>query len=199
MLYKWGNSGQYKPNSAPGAGGDLSTFTFPLSGNNAAYAALLTTTTVGDVLGNLTGQTVTATVSVTVTGDPDFVWGGLLSGWNPTGLPAHARLFITSSAAAYSNPGYKACPSCYWWSGPAWVEISPLTGTVGISDTFDPSHWSNANGQSGTSLPPEFAAVVANVRQIGLAFGGGTFYDVGVAVLNGTGGGTFHLQNFTAE
>lgn len=200
VLYKWGNSGQYKPYSAAGQNGDLATFTIPVHSQNAAYAAFLTTTTITNHLGNLAGQSITATLSITFTGTPEFVWGGLLSGWNPTGLPAHARLFISSSSGPYSNAGYTACPSCYWWSGPAWVELSAATGTTTISDTFDPSHWTNANGQSGTSVPVEFANVVANVRQIGLAYGGGSFYDVGVAILNQSGdSATFHLLAFDTQ
>lgn len=198
IVYKWGNSGQYRPFSAAGVGGDIATFPFPSTGNNVAYPALLTTTTVSEYLGNLSGQTVSATLSVTATGNPDFVWGGLLSGWNTCCLPANTRLFISTSAAAYSNSGYTACPSCYWWATSAWVEIAP-TGAVTISALLDPSLWSNAQGQLGTSEPTAFANAVANVRQIGLSYGGGSFYDVGIAVLNGSGTATFHLLSFSAQ
>lgn len=200
VLYKWGNSGQYRAYDAAGVGSDLATFVVPKTGNNAAYSAFLTTTTINDHLGNLTGNTISATINLSVINTPDFVWGGLLSGWNTTGLPAHARLFISSSASAYSNPAYTACPSCYWWSGPGWAELSMSTGTATISDILDPARWSNANGVSGSTVPSEFAAAASDVRQIGLAFGGGSFYDVGIAILNVTGdSATFHLTNFLTD
>lgn len=200
VLYKWGNSGQYKPYSAFGSGGDVATFAFPVHSQNAAYAAFLTTTTITNHLGNLTGQAVSATISVTFTGTPEFVWGGLLSGWNPTGLPAHARLFISTSSSPYSNAGYTACPDCYWWSQPAWVELNMLTGTVTITDVLDPTHWSQANGILGSDHPTEFQAAIANVRQIGVAMGGGSFFDCAVAILNQSGDSAmFHLISFSTD
>lgn len=198
VLYKWGNSGQYKPYAAFGSGGDVATFSFPQTGNNVAYPAFLTTTTVSDHLGNLTGQTISATLTLAVTGNPGFRFGGQ-GVWNFGSLPANTRLFISTSSAPYSNAGYNACPSCYWWSGVAWTQISATTGTATLQDTFDPSHWSNANGQSGSSMPTEFANAIANVRQIGLAYGGGSFYDVGIAITNGTGTAIFHLMDFSVE
>lgn len=198
VLYKWGNSGQYRAYDAAGVGSDLATFVVPKTGNNAAYSAFLTTAT--EHTGDLTGKTISATINLTVISTPDFVWGGLLSGWNTTGLPAHARLFISSNPEPYSNARYHDCPSCYWWSSPGWVELSVSTGTATISDILDPAHWSNANGVLGSTVPTEFAAAAANVQQIGLAFGGGSFYDVGIAILNVQGdSATFHLTSFTTD
>lgn len=193
LVYKWGNGGHYRPFSTVDG-----TFTFPIAGNNVAYPAFLTTTTIAEHLGALTGQTVSATITVTTTGNPDFVWGGLLSGWNTCCLPANVRLFISSSAVAYSNSGYKACPSCYWWSANAWLEVSP-SGNTTITAALVPSQWSNAIGQSGSSQPVAFANAVANVRQIGLAFGGGSFYDVGVAIQGSGSTAAFHLIAFNVQ
>lgn len=198
VLYKWHSSGQYRPYDASSAGGDIATFSFPQTGRNVAYPAFLTTTTVTNVLGNLTGQTVSATLTLTTTGNPGFRYGGQ-GVWNFGSLPAHTRLFFSTSSASYSSAGYKACPSCYWWSTTAWVALNASTGTATISDVLDPSHWSNANGQPGSSLPAEFSAAIANVQQIGVAYGGGSFYDVGVAITNGTGTATFHLISFEAQ
>lgn len=198
LVYKWGNNGQYRPYDASGVGGDVATFSFPQTGHNVAYPAFLTTTVDSSVLGDLTGQTITATIDLSVTGNPQFRFGGQ-GVWNLGSAPANTRLFISTSSAPYSNAGYTACPSCYWWSAVAWVQISATTGTATLQDTFDPSHWSNANGQSGSSLPAEFAAAIANVHQIGLSYGGGSFYDVGIAITNGTGTATFHLATFQSQ
>jgi hypothetical protein len=50
---------------------------------------------------------------------------------------------------------------------------------------------------------PRFTAAfydaVANVHQIGLAFGGGCFYDVGVGVAKGGARADFHLKDFTVN
>lgn len=195
LVYKWHNSGQYKPNAAPEA-----TFSFPSSGRNVAYPAFLSTTTITDILGNLTGQTVSATFSITVTGDPDFVWGGLLSGWNCCGLPANTRFFISDRSDTYSNANYTQHPNSYFWSQ-AWIEISALTGTSTITTNFDPSQWSQATGHFGSE--PEYLAafqsVVAGIKQIGLSFSGGSYYDCGTAILNGTGSSEFHLITFLAD
>jgi hypothetical protein len=198
VLYKWGNSGKYNPYSTTNITGTLASFNFPQTGNNVAYPAFLTTTTDSSVLGDLTGQTITASIDLGVTGNPQFRYGGQGS-WNLGGTPANTRLFISTSSAPYSNAGYTACPSCYWWSAAAWVQISATTGAATLQDTFDPSHWSNAQGQLGSSLPAEFATAISNVRQIGLSYGGGSFYDVGIAVTNGTGMATFHLISYDAQ
>src|SRR5262245_27472974 len=89
-LYKWKQSGQYAAYSAAVAGQDLATFTFPAYGpssKNVAYPVFLLTPTNANALGPL----LSAEIQITVTGAPQFIWGGIFS-WNPTGLPAHARI-----------------------------------------------------------------------------------------------------------
>jgi len=196
ILYNWNSQGHYVPANAFGSGGDLSTFSFPLSGRNVAYPTFLLTQT--NVVGNLTGKTLTCTFTISATGSPQFVWGGDLSGWNTCCLPANARFFI-SDQVGYSNPAYTACPGCFWWSDNVWAQISATTGTVTISATFDPAVWSDAGGVIGSNDLADFNYTVAHVVQIGVAFSGGSFFDVGVAILNGTGSGWFHLNSFTAQ
>lgn len=198
ILYKWGNSGKYNPSNTTNTTGTIASFNFPQTGNNVAYPAFLTTTSDTNLLGNLTGKTISGTIQLDVTSNPQFRYGGQ-GQWNFGNTPANTRLFISTSAAPYSNPGYKACPSCYWWSAYTWVQVSSTTGTATLQDTFDPSRWSNANGQLGSSLPAEFADAIANVHQIGLAYGGGSFYDVGIAITNGTGAATLHLITFQQQ
>lgn len=195
LVYEWNSQGNYVAGSAAGVGGGLAAFNFPATGRNVAYPAFLTTTVGGPF--NHTGKTLTASITVPVVSTPTFVFGGQISGWNTGGAPANTRLFIGTIASAYSNRNYTANPSAYWWSSVGFSSISASTGTVSFSDTFDPAHWSNANGQSATGKLAEFGYAVANIAQIGLSFGGGSFYDVGVAVFNGTGSASFRLNTFT--
>ena len=184
--YKWGSNGAFS------ASGNGTNWSFATSGHNAAYNAIVITNNSGD----LTGKTLIATTTVTTTsGNPQYVFGGQLSGWNTGPNPPSYRFYISSSPPPYSNQGYTACPHCYWWSN---TGVAPVfSGVVTIMDGFDPTHWSNANGQSAVDFPVEFNAAVSNVKQCGLFFGGGSFYDVGVAILNGTGSATFTLNSFT--
>ncbi len=194
VLYKWGNSGQYKPYAAPDA-----TFSFPQTGRNVAYPVFLVTTTATNLIGNLSGKTLEATLTISVTASPGFVWGGLLSGWNTGGLPANVRMFI-SSEIGYGNSQYTSHPEHFWWSH-TWAEISEMTGTVTLSDALDPNNWSDANGRfaNDPAVAGAFQAVISNAVTVGLACSGGNFFDCGVAILNGTGTATFHLISYEAQ
>ncbi len=194
VLYSWANSGRYVPSATDGS------FSFPLAKKSSAYPAFLTTTLDSSVLGDLTGQTITATINLTVTGSPLFRFGGQGS-WNNGSLPPNTRLYFSTNAAAYDLQDATLHENAYWWSGSAWTEVTNNMGIVVLSDTFDPVHWSNAQGHSAAdpAYTPAFNAAVANVRQIGLAFSGGSFFDTGVAVIANTGTATFHLLNYQAQ
>lgn len=199
VLYKWGNSGQYRPYSTAHTLDTLAIFNFPQTGNNVAYPVFLVTTKATNLLGDLSGKTIRATLTISTTGSPDFVWGGLLSGWNIGGLPANARLFI-SSEVGYSNSQYKDAPEHFWWSH-TWTEISKTTGTVTLVDALDPNNWSDANGRLGTNpaVAGAFDAVVRTTVTIGIACSGGNFFDCGTAILAGTGTANFRLNDFTLD
>jgi hypothetical protein len=202
-LYSWANNGNYNPSSAFGQLGDISTFSFPEAKRKNPFPAFLTTTVDTNMLGDLTGQTITATLNLAVTGNPVFAYGGHTpwSSWNTCPVPANTRLYFSTNPAAYDLQDATIHQDDYWWSsGPtASVTISPVTGMVTLSDTFDPSHWSNAQGVSAVNHLAEFQSAVANVRQIGVAFGGGCFFDVGIAVLPNTGTAIFHLISYDVQ
>ena len=205
VLYSWGNSGNYIPSSAPAQPGDIATFSFPVAKRNVAFPAFLTTTTMTNVLGNLTGKTITAAINLSITGNPVPCYGGNTpwSSWNLGGLPANTRLYVSTNSAAYDLQDANIHENAYWWSSApsAWVEISASTGTVTLTDTFDLSHWSNAQGHSAAdpNYTAAFQAAVSNVRQIGVSFGGGSFFDVGIAVLPNTGTMQFHLISYVVQ
>ncbi len=188
-FYKWASNGQYI------ASGNGTNWAFPSSGHNVAYATFVITNNSGD----LSGKTISCTYTVTTIGSPQFIWGGYLSGWNTTGFPANARLFISSMPPPYSNSGYTACPTCYWWSS-QWAEINNGTDTISDSVT-NLAHWSDAQGHNAAdpNYTASFLAAVSLTKQCGIALSGGSFYDCGVAILNGTGTGTFTLNSFNSQ
>lgn len=207
LVYLWGHTGDYNPAATTPQPGDIATFSFPVAANKrVAFPAFLTTTVDGAVLGDLTGQTITATVLVTVTGNPQFCYGGNTpwSSWNTASpVPANTRLYISTNPAAYDLGDAQQHENDYWWSSApgAWTVISATTGTVTLTSPFDPAHWSNAQGHlaSDPNYTAAFQAAVANVAQIGVAFGGGSFYDVGVAIWPNTGTAAFHLINYGVQ
>ena len=194
ILYSWGNNGLYRGSDASGVSGDVATFSFPVDVGNTAYPAFLTTTTVQAVLGNLTGKALLANLTISDVAGTTYRYGGQGT-WNLGSLPANVRLFISTSAAVYNLNDAQQNEDSYWWSQVAWAQVQ--NGTFTLTDTFDPAHWSNAQGHLASDRLAAFQAVVANVRQIGASFGGGNFFDVGVALLSGQS--TFHLHSYTAQ
>lgn len=197
-VYKFGNNGLYKGTCAVVSGGDVATFEFPQSSANA-YPAFLTTTTDASLLGDLTGKTLSATLTVEATPGTMFRFGGQGTSWNQGSAPANARLYFSTNPSAYNLVDAQFHQDDYWWSNSAWVVVNDQTGTVTLTDTFDPAHFSNAQGGQATNRLAAFQAAVANVQQIGVSYGGGSFYDVGLAVFSGTGTASFHLLSYTAQ
>lgn len=125
----------------------------------------------GNLLGDITGKTVTATFTISGTsfsyyGEPDACHAA-----------ASARLFFETS-----TPGNFA-ETDYWWSNPASVTLG--AGTATVTAAVDGSDWSDYYGHFGTdsesgSYAAGFAAAAANVTGIGLSFGGGCGFENGV-------------------
>jgi hypothetical protein len=158
-----------------------------LNFNNQANTALLVTsqkTKTGNLIGDLTGKTLTATATISgATGA--FKYYGEPDG---CGTPANVRLYFeTSNASGFAYT--------HWWSNPTSAALA--NGTLSLTATLnDPAMWSDWNGQSGTTESAGFAAAVSNVTTIGLSFGGGCFFENGVGTTDGSG--TFVLNSYTA-
>jgi hypothetical protein len=179
----YNTSGQALSMATTGAGGGIAAFNF----TNQPNTALLVTTqgaSKGDLLGNLSGKTISATFSVSgVSGD--FIYGGEPSCGGTTG---YVRLFFQTDNGggfAYTH---------YWWSNPVYLNLVNGEGQKFSAALTDASLWSDWNGQFGTSEPDGFADAVANVTTIGLSFGGGCFFENGVGTTDGSG--TFTLNEF---
>ncbi|MGA8474398.1 MAG: hypothetical protein WB681_04965, partial [Candidatus Cybelea sp.] len=139
--------------------GGTATFNFA----PGVFTALLTTMD-KPLTGNLTGETLTDTVAVGPTSGTFVTQNG--GGCNNP--PAVRFYFDVSGKFAYTN---------FWWSNPeSFVLASNGTATLAAPLT-DPSQWSDWNGQSGSSDPADFNAAVANVKSVGLSFGGDCFFE----------------------
>jgi hypothetical protein len=167
---------------------------FPLQTN---MTALLTTTNAGGYLGNLTGKTMTATLSVGYSGRVTYGFEG--SSMNACGAPANARLFISTDAGTYSPNTAGRNETAYWWSNPGNITLNTQRSGVTLSVPVAPGKWSDANGHLSSSSPyiAGFNRAVANVKQIGISFGGGCYFDVGIGVANGAG--SFTLNSVSVQ
>ena len=182
----------YSWSAAPSAGDDLSTFDFPDAAAHSHYPAFLVTTQAMRL--NLSTTPLTLTFTLEASLDTVFRFGGQ-GAWNTGSLPANARLFFSCETGYDNNTPH---PTNFWFYDPQWAEISTNTGTVTLTAPMDPSQWSDAGGPGSTpndDLVGSFWNACSNVVQMGLAFGGGSFFDTGIAVAAGSA--TFHLRSFT--
>lgn len=190
---KW-KVGYYTP-SNPGTlsmsttprGGGVATFDFT-NQNNTALLVTDHGSFKGELLGDLSGRTITTTFRISgATGA--FTYWGEGTPENPCATPASARLFFTTDNGggfAYTH---------YWWSNPESQVLN--NGLWTLTATIQPAEWSDWNGQNGATVPAGFADAASNVTLIGFSFGGGCFFENGVGTTNGSG--TFQLNAFNVE
>lgn len=177
-----------------GVNAGIATFPFPIDPN----VALLVTdhgSFKGMLLGDLTGKTISATVSDS--GGPFMYYGegpgGTGTPNNPCpGTPTVRFFFQSSNAGGFSETNY-------WWSNPVSLPLNGLTAQTTISESLaNPGRWSDFFGHFGND--PQYSAgyqqAVQNVTSIGLSFGGGCFFENGVGAPNG---GSFTLWMFKAN
>ena len=146
----------------------------------------------GTLLGDLTGKTITAVISIEATPGASFLYYGEPDACNS---PANVRLYIQSGNRSIVSPGQFE-PNLRWWANPNGVSLATLANnTITLTTTLIPGLWSDWNGQSGTSDPAGFAASVKDVKLIGLSFGGGCFFQNGVGVSGGSA--KFRLKSYT--
>jgi hypothetical protein len=157
--------------------------------------ALLTTTSASGLVGDLTGKTLTASVSLAFTGA--IVYGLEHSSACPS-VPASMHIFISTDPRTYSPGRASRNETGYWWSNPLNVPMSTAVSDAVISVPLTPGNWSDANGHfaSDPAYTAGFEAAVSNVQQVGVSFGGGCFFDTGIGVAGGSG--SFTLNSITA-
>lgn len=164
---------------------EVCSFAFPDAALHAHYPAFLVQTNATPF--SLSNRTAAVTFSLDCSSNAVFRYGGE-DFWNIGGLPANCRIFF-STVDGYDNNGQ----ATNYWFNSAWVELSTNTGTASLSATFDnPADWAGGQEEINSNA---FWHASASVVQIGLAIGGGNYYDIGAAVTSGTA--TFHLLSFS--
>lgn len=148
----------------------------------------------GDLLGDMSGKTLSATVGVTVTPGTQFTYYGDPDG---CGRQANVRFYFQTDTSG------KFEETDYWWSNPVSVDLQTLASggdaTIGALIS-DPTKWSDFYGHFGSDpqYTAAFTKATKDVQLIGLSFGGGCFFENGVGIVPGTGSGYFRLMDFTA-
>ncbi|HMH02380.1 MAG TPA: hypothetical protein VK555_13255 [Terriglobales bacterium] len=147
-----------------------------------------------DLIGDMSGKTVSARVGVSVTsGNPVFTYYGQPSCGD---VPANVRLYFET------NTSGKFEETDYWWSNPMSYSLESLKSSDQnlVAVFSDPTEWSDYNGHFGSdpAYTAAFAAAVKDVQFVGLSFGGGCFFENGVGIQPGTGSAYFRLMDFTA-
>jgi len=158
----------------------------PSSHGSTSLVAIFTTTNTAELLGDLTGATISSTIQLRTFGNP-IMWFG-----NNTGGPQHAtiRLYFTSTSEPYNLDHGNANTTEYWWANYATVNLSngnyfpAIPGTYTLTVPLNPALWSASHGESGADRLTEFKESVSHVAQIGFSFGGGSFFDTGIGIYN---------------
>lgn len=130
------------------------------------------------------------TGQVVLSGDPTFGWRTEPS--NQGTSPASVRLWFQRKGDNLSGSG--AYQYYRWWSNPAAVQLQP-GGALDLTVNLDPALWSSVLGRFGTASPADFAKALAKVGNVGMTFGGGSFFGHGVYIDKGSA--AFNCQGFT--
>jgi hypothetical protein len=138
---------------------------------------------------NINGQVITITghldQGTLVTDQPN---GGDSS--TGPGAPS-ARVYFIGTGGSDGSPTQLGLYSQSWWAnGTATVYLNSqgtqeFTLTIPVSSTAGWSDWDGQNAASNATDATLFAKAASHVRELGLSFGGGWFFENGV---NGQGG-----------
>ena len=165
--------------------------------------------------------TVVAAAGTMWVGNPDGQCAGAGAGSN---CPGAVRLYFASNlpqAGMDSCLGFNgnsgnmivANEFDYWWSNPivpvsaqhgipgSYYQFSTLgggsNGVVTLKVSLDPMNWTDLCGHRGTLDLGAFTASISNIKDLGLSFGSGFFFENGVGVNGSTGSATFQLNSYT--
>ncbi len=171
-------------------------------------------------LGKLIGKTLSADIAIEATPDATFNYfnndgtGSLQGGWADPG--GFVRLYFnkvnTEDCPTGWHPARPDCEAQYWWSNLVHIDLADLAalGSEGttLEVPLDPALWSDRDGHMGTETitaygitvnhTDAFYAAVANMKKIGLSFGGDGWWAFGCGV-NAPGTATFKLYKFMAK
>jgi hypothetical protein len=178
----------YPMHTATVSTGDVATVIFPKYDATGSWPAFLVWQPSGVI--NLSNATVGISLSLDCVTNSQFWFGGKNS-FNSGTMPPSTRFFF-STVTGYSNTGPE---TNYWFCHLPWLSITNNLGATGmIVHVTSPGVWSDGQGQCDTNA---FWAAAANVKQVGICFGGGSFYDIGVACTNAPA--TLHIPTFNVS
>lgn len=147
--------------------------------------------------GSIAGKTIAITFHVDAA--PSVVWSGGYTGGCST--PPNMRLYFTTRTGNFNlNYSDSKDPSSVWWSQATGVAMAAVDDgtTYTMTAALDPAQWTNAHGQTGTSLLTDWNRATSSAVQVGLGFGIGCFFDTGVNDYNGTGA-VLHIESLTIQ
>ncbi len=171
------------PHPAPRPGGGWY-FDFPTGRNSVHYVLAAV---------NMTASSyVDATISVTATGTPVFVYN--LQPGNTCDYPAHVRFLLQEKGDDLS--GMNGKQYFRWWSNSVAYQLAPGSAklTASLSDL---GQWTSVFGEkanASAAATAGFKQAMANLGNVGFSFGGGCFYGHGVRVRDG--GATFAVTSY---
>jgi hypothetical protein len=126
---------------------------------------------------------VDATISVTTTGTPVFVYN--LQPDNTCVYPAHVRFLLQQKGDDLSGRNGKQY--FRWWSNSVAYQLAPGQAQLRASLT-DLSQWTSVLGEkanTSAAATAGFKEAITNLGSVGFSFGGGCFYGHGVRVSGG--------------
>jgi hypothetical protein len=138
---------------------------------------------------------VDASILVTTTETPVFVYN--LQPDNTCIYPAHVRFLLQEQGDDLSGTNGKQY--FRWWSTSVAYQLAPGQADLSASLT-DLSQWVSVFGEkanASAAATEGFKQAMANLSNVGFAFGGGCFYGHGVRVTGGSA--RFAVANYTAR
>ncbi len=140
-------------------------------------------------------SSVDASISVTTTATPVFVYN--LQSDNTCLFPAHVRFLLQEKGDDLTGGNGKQY--FRWWSTSVAYQLA--FGRADLSASLsDLSQWVSVFGEkanASAAATAGFKQAMANLCNVGFAFGGGCFYGHGVRVTDGSA--RFTVTNYTAR
>jgi hypothetical protein len=140
-------------------------------------------------------NSVDASISVITTDMPEFVYN--LQPDNTCLFPAHVRFLLQEQGDDLSGRNGKQY--FRWWSTSVAYQLAPGSTELSTSLT-DLGQWVSVFGEkanASAAAAAGFQQAMANLGNVGFAFGGGCFYGHGVRVSGG--GARFAVTNYTMK
>lgn len=152
MSVSWNAYGLYDTpfGSTEPTNGDIATLAIPIPDNDVEYVSFLTTTTDPHLVGDLTGKTLNAVISVSTVGTPVFIFGFEGSSWDTCPAPPNVRIYFTTTGDMYDLDDANTNETQYWWADTACTNLAAGLNATLTASLLDPSQWSDSQGNSGS-------------------------------------------------